>query len=100
MQSLGTKKSHNLSGPKNPANSWDKKKSQDLSGQKKSHATSRDKKVMQPIGTKKSRKLLSNFCQDILSLSQFTLVYYKKDLIFEAQIYKILKYMRIKYSTY
>ena len=40
----------------------------------KNHTTSWDKKIIQHLGTKKITQPLSNFCQDILSLSQFTLV--------------------------
>ena len=58
--------SRNLTGQKNQE-IWQDKKNHATSGDKKNHATSRDKTIKPP---------LSIFCQDILSLSHFTLVQY------------------------
>ena len=52
LQPLGTKKIYNLSGQKNYATCWDKKKSRHLSGQKIMQPL-RTKKIMQPLRTKK-----------------------------------------------
>ena len=100
MQPLGTnKKSRNLSGQKNHATFWDKK-SRNLSGQKKimqplrekNHATFQDKnKIPQP---------LSNFCQDVLSSSKFSLLkfYYiflnKKTFLFSSYVVSALCWTR------
>ena len=64
MQPFGTKKSCNLSTQK-ILQPHRKKKITQLLG---------TTKIMQPFGTAKIMESLSNFCQDILSLSQFTLV--------------------------
>ena len=88
---MGQKNSRNLSGGKNHAISRDKKithplgtKKNQATSQDKNHANSQDKKnhetyqdkkkVIQPLGTKKITQPPLNFCQDILSLSQFTCI--------------------------
>ena len=80
-QPLGTKQiTQTLRTKKNHATSRDKKISCNLLGQSKitqplrtkNHATSRDKKITQPF---------SNFCQHIVSLSQFTLVQFSYSVI-------------------